>query len=179
MKRLIALLFVMIMVFSLAACKNDSAELQRLYDDIKDAYKAFTKDQADFPYDIEDVIFDDGDNYYAVEKRKVVVLDDVDDDDLWKSDRKYYGFYICVEEDDTFSSIVEETNKKSRQAEIKNAYSKFVADRALENQLYNAIGDYVYYDGENFYTSDGEKYSVNGTLIHLCDANGWGIYEVE
>ncbi len=74
-----------------------------------------------------------------------------------------------------FSNVIETANESSRKAEIKNAYSKFVADTALENETYAAIEDYIYYDGEAYYTYDGAA-ATNPNTTAVDTNNGWTIY---
>ena len=60
-----------------------------------------------------------------------------------------------------FSNVVDNANAASLKAEIKNAYSSFVADEALDGRTYEDIEDYVFGDGESYYVwnasaNDGE-----------------------
>ena len=74
-----------------------------------------------------------------------------------------------------FSNVIETANETGRQAEIKNAYSEFVTDTALENESYAAIEDYIYYDGEAYYNYDGTA-ATNPNTTAVSTNNGWTIY---
>ena len=78
-----------------------------------------------------------------------------------------------------FSNVIETANESSRKAEIKNAYSKFVADAALANETYEAIEDYTYVDGDgnawNYDGTTGTAPAANAEAL-AEDVNGWDIY---
>ncbi len=50
-----------------------------------------------------------------------------------------------------FANVTESANEASLKTEIRNAYSAFVADAALNGEEYLEIEDYIFYDGETYY----------------------------
>lgn len=82
-----------------------------------------------------------------------------------------------------FSNVIETANESSRKAEIKNAYSKFVADEALGSAAnktdaeYGKIDAYVYVDeAGNAYDSEGKAATKPSGAALKEDINGWDIY---
>lgn len=83
-----------------------------------------------------------------------------------------------------FSNVIEKANNSAIKAEIKNAYSKFVADAALENETYGAIEDYVYEeitpatdDTDPVWTYEGKAGSIpTGKDAVATGVNGFNIY---
>ena len=81
-----------------------------------------------------------------------------------------------------FSNVIDTANKSSLKAEIKNSYSKFVADAALENETYAAIEDYIYQ--EVVEEGTGKIYDFEGEITTIpanyelkeSDVNGFDIY---
>ena len=81
-----------------------------------------------------------------------------------------------------FSNVIEKADESAIKAEIKNAYSKFVADQALDNETYGAIEDYVYEeitdeDTDPVYKFDGTDGTIpSGKTAVATDVNGFNIY---
>ena len=57
-----------------------------------------------------------------------------------------------------FSNVIETANESALKAEIKNAYSGFVSEKALDNATYNDQDEYAYKN------ADG--------VVYVFDANG-------
>ena len=53
-----------------------------------------------------------------------------------------------------FANVTDSANEASLKAEIKNAYSAFVADVALEGDTYESIEEYIFGDGTDYYKWD-------------------------
>ena len=89
--------------------------------------------------------------------------------------------------DSVTQSVASNAQVAALKAEIKNAYSSFVADTALKGEMYGAMEDYYFYDGDQFYFY---AYETDGRLVayedarlisgvSLGDYNGYTIYEIE
>lgn len=53
-----------------------------------------------------------------------------------------------------FANVTDSANEASLKAEIKNAYSAFVADVALDGDTYESIEEYIFGDGTDYYKWD-------------------------
>ena len=76
-----------------------------------------------------------------------------------------------------FSNVTSDAQIAARKSEIKNTYSAFVADEALdENFSYGTIESYAYSeDGTKYFNSDGSEYKGTvGTKVE--DTATWDIY---
>ena len=88
-----------------------------------------------------------------------------------------------------FSSVVESANEKSRQAEIKNTFTAYTAQEAMDGTATtDKIADFYYTeDGTTFYTFDGKvamkdkdtaiAASDVGAQVTLTEDNGWDMYK--
>ncbi|MBE6793219.1 MAG: prepilin-type N-terminal cleavage/methylation domain-containing protein [Ruminococcaceae bacterium] len=79
-----------------------------------------------------------------------------------------------------FANVTDNANEAAAKAEIKNAYSAFVAEQALGGYTYEAIENYLYVnDKDEVYTSDGklaEDTVLVGTPTPVKTVNGYEIY---
>lgn len=81
-----------------------------------------------------------------------------------------------------FSSVVESANEKARQAEIKNTFTAYTAQEAMDGTATtDKIDDFIYTeDGETFYTFDGKATDkVADQKITLTEDNGWDMYTIK
>ena len=79
-----------------------------------------------------------------------------------------------------FSNVTSNAEKAANQAEIKNVYSAFVADKAVAGEFdYAASADgYVYSEdnGATFYKADGTKFGTSAGAVVKNNDTGWDIY---
>ena len=81
-----------------------------------------------------------------------------------------------------FANVTDSAKDASVKAEIKNAFSAFVAEQALAAEDYGEIGDYYYNDGTTTYEwkADDSIDEVTYTVVaadKVGEQNGYAIYK--
>ncbi len=85
-----------------------------------------------------------------------------------------------------FADVTDSAKEASATAEVKNAYSSFVAEQALAAEEYGEIGDYYYVKGDDAYewvidtNGKGSASAVTYTAVaddKVDDQNGYAIYK--
>jgi len=92
---------------------------------------------------IECYIFEYNGNYYRI--REWIETASESDAGEAAANKDYDGWHIY---------LAAEENSIPALADIKNAYSAFVADAALNNKSYDEMTAYIFFDGQHYYATD-------------------------
>jgi hypothetical protein len=75
-----------------------------------------------------------------------------------------------------FSDVTSNAEETSIKSEIKNAYSAYVAECAIDGMGYSSIDSHLYYNGENYFWYDGTKANSYEAGYYIGEYAGWEIY---
>lgn len=175
MKKILSIALIFTILLAFTGCDNEN---EKRYRAIEDAYDAFVDDQDYVNYecgDIDEYVFYDGDDYYRVKKDEVKeVKPSSNTIGNRASDNEYEGYYVYFYEG---TGVTAAAHKNGNQAEIKNAFTAYCAEMAMDGTATtDRIEDLIYSDGQSYYDHEGKK--VNPALAgqFIDSFSGWLLY---